>query len=183
MVGGRMTDDSRSSDQAADPSDRRDPVLHGAVDKDAPFELLLRFGQDRPYLERQDPAKTSPADLIQKTLQALTLIGVGLYGAIRFGQQLYCDRLGITPEEIGLTYVASISRTAVILTALLAPTATFLSLLVLHGMVKGTTRLTRAVERSVGVIPGIVLLLALYLMEKQLGKAGIFLLGITSIYP
>jgi hypothetical protein len=49
--------------------------------------------------------------------------------------------------------------------------------------VKGTTRLTRAVERSVGVIPGIVLLLALYLMEKQLGKAGIFLLGITSIYP
>jgi hypothetical protein len=180
VEGTRMTDQNASG-QAANPSKGPHQVLPDATKKDAPFQLLLRFEQDHVYFAKQDPKKSSPVDLIQRTIQTLTLVGLGLYGAIRFGQQLYCDRLGVTPEEIGLTYLASISRAAVILIALFAPAAVFLSLLALNGMIRGTSRPTRAAERMFPVFPALVFLLAFVPIHQQLGDAGVYLVAIASI--
>jgi hypothetical protein len=45
----------------------------------------------------------------------LPVLALAIYGFIRFGQQAFCDQLGVTPEEIGLTYAASVSRAAVLI--------------------------------------------------------------------
>jgi hypothetical protein len=57
-------------------------------------------------------------DLLQGTTSLVILLGLGLYGAVRFGHQVFCDQLGVRPEDIGLTYAASVSRAAVILVVL-----------------------------------------------------------------
>jgi hypothetical protein len=57
-------------------------------------------------------------DLVQGATSLAILFGLGLYGAVRFGHQVFCDQLGVRPEDIGLTYAASISRAAVILVVL-----------------------------------------------------------------
>ena len=56
-------------------------------------------------------------ELAQAVAAITALLGLGLYGAIRFGHQVFCDELNIRPEEIGLTYAASVSRAAVIILA------------------------------------------------------------------
>jgi hypothetical protein len=67
--------------------------------------------------------KSESAPDLSKNFQiataAISLLGLGLYGAVRFGQQLFYNRLRLTPEEVGLSYAAAVSRAAVIIIALL----------------------------------------------------------------
>jgi hypothetical protein len=57
-------------------------------------------------------------DLVQGATSLTILLGLGLYGAVRFGHQIFCEQLGVRPEDIGLTYAASVSRAAVVLVVL-----------------------------------------------------------------
>jgi hypothetical protein len=74
---------------------------------------------------------------IQRLTTLLPLLGVGLYGALRFGQQLFCNRLDVTPEEIGLTQSATIARAAVVVVILLSFFALPTAALFLFGDVIG----------------------------------------------
>jgi hypothetical protein len=40
----------------------------------------------------------------------VTLVGLLLYGVLRFSSSLFYGRLGFTPEEVGLSYVSTIGR-------------------------------------------------------------------------
>jgi hypothetical protein len=55
--------------------------------------------------------------LFQTSTALLSLLGIGLYGAVRFGQQIFYNELGLAPEEVGLSYASSLSRAAVIVAA------------------------------------------------------------------
>lgn len=110
----------------------------------------------------------SAKDVIQRTLQALTLAGLGLYGAIRFGQQLYCDSLGINPEEIGLTYTASISRAAVILISLSAPLALFVVVVLAYAVFEGTNRAARRMQEGILAISVIITIIVIFLANELL---------------
>jgi hypothetical protein len=57
-------------------------------------------------------------ETISQVTTLLSFLAIGLYGAVRFGQQVFCNRLGITPEAIGLTYANTISRAAVVIAAI-----------------------------------------------------------------
>ena len=123
-----------------------------------------------PSRSQHQPSPKSEKDVVQRTLQALTLAGLGLYGAIRFGQQLYCDGLGITPEEIGLTYTASISRAAVILIALAAPLVSFALLILANAVIGGTDLLSTIVEYTLYFISIGIAVLVLTLANMVLGS-------------
>jgi hypothetical protein len=41
---------------------------------------------------------------------ALTLMGFTLYGAVRFGQLSFYSALGMTPEDVGMTFATTITR-------------------------------------------------------------------------
>ncbi|MEU3887999.1 hypothetical protein [Streptomyces sp. NPDC029041] len=41
---------------------------------------------------------------------ALTLMGFTLYGAVRFGQLSFYSALGMTPEDVGMTFATTIAR-------------------------------------------------------------------------
>jgi hypothetical protein len=75
-----------------------------------------------PRESQQEASKEASLDfsrLLQTCTGLLTLLGIGLYGAIRFGQQQFYDSLGSTPEEVGLTYGATLSRAAAVSAAIM----------------------------------------------------------------
>jgi hypothetical protein len=73
----------------------------------------------RLVAEIRDNLSSRWLELVQIGAALVALLGLGLYGAIRFGHQVYGNALRIEPEEIGLTYAASVSRAAVVIVALL----------------------------------------------------------------
>jgi hypothetical protein len=88
-------------------------------------EIQALEGNLRPTgagLGKSQEASAGPklTDWAQTSAAALAILGVGLYGAIRFGQQIFCNALGVRPEEVGLTYAASVSRAAVVIIALVS---------------------------------------------------------------
>jgi hypothetical protein len=84
------------------------------------IEQVRRKAAEQLAAERIPPPSARLLDMIQIIAAMLAVLGASLYGAIRLGHQVYGDRLGIKPEEIGLTYASSVSRAAVILVALTA---------------------------------------------------------------
>jgi len=143
-------------------------------------QLLIEL--ERMHHQTSPVSNGPEKDLIQRTLQALTLAGLGLYGAIRFGQQLYCDGLGITPEEIGLTYTGTISRAAVILIALAAPLVFFVSFLLMVAIVEGTNWFSTIVEYLAlilcFIIAAAVLAAANMVLNLSLDFGTIFLISV-----
>ena len=128
----------------------------------------------------KNEGERSEKNLIQLITQALTLIGLGLYGALRFGQQIYCNKLGITPEEIGLSYIASLSRAGVILLALASPLTVLFAISLLNGIIKGVSRAGKVIAQlSTGLVTvlGLVFFLG---VETILGHRGVSIVLIMS---
>jgi hypothetical protein len=142
------------------------------------LEVLLRLERDYHEVTRPKPPDR---DVVQRTVQVLTLAGVGLYGAIRFGQQLYCDKLDIAPEEIGLTYIASLSRAAVIIVAITAPFFVFLALNALTASIQGSGtfwKMIPVIGQLIIIVGSLVLIVAL---ANLLGDGGFSILLIGGL--
>lgn len=54
-----------------------------------------------------------PKGAVDLVAKALALMGVVMYGVVRLGEEVFYRRLGTTPEQVGLTQVESIARSAV----------------------------------------------------------------------
>ena len=74
-------------------------------------EIPERIDLSKPRL-RLPPATTLKAAL--EVLQpALLLLGLALYGAGRIETETFYGQLGTSPEEVGLSYVTAVTRTAI----------------------------------------------------------------------
>jgi hypothetical protein len=130
------------------------------------------------------------ADWAQTSAAALAILGVGLYGSIRFGQQVFCNALGVRPEEIGLTYAASLSRAAVVIIALISVVLFYYSGAVLWGYMSESLFergwLLRVVLLIVSAALGVGMVLACGYVAGLMGDAAqlaalipIFLFGLV----
>jgi hypothetical protein len=147
--------------------------------------LMLEFEEIRQQYAKLVAAGKSEGErgeknLIQSTTQALTLVGLGLYGALRFGQQIYCNKLGITPEEIGLSYIASLSRAGVILLALASPLTVLFALSLLNGPVAGVSRGGKVIAFLLTALLSILTIAFILGVWKMLGDRGMLIVLLLS---
>jgi hypothetical protein len=93
------------------------------------------------------------AQLIQTAASLLFIAGAGLFAAIRFGQQVFYNRFGVRPEEVGLSYAASVSRAAVTIVVLSTGVAFFYAVQVLRvQLVTRIARLRRFGRLAAGIV-------------------------------
>jgi hypothetical protein len=139
--------------------------------------MLKQYANLVPKADKDSPIK----ELVHNSAQVLALCGVGIYGAIRFGQQLYCNKLGITPEEIDLTYTASISRAAVILAALGFSLLLALIISGFAGIAHGTTRGAKFLQYSLTVLALVAIWSIPAILLPLLGFMAFLILSIAII--
>jgi hypothetical protein len=113
------------------------------------------------------------AQLIQTAASLLFIAGAGLFAAIRFGQQVFYNRFGVRPEEVGLSYAASVSRAAVTIVALSTGAAFFYAVQVLRArLITQITRIHRFGRLASTVISFLITAaatIALLLLLKLVG--------------
>jgi hypothetical protein len=133
-------------------------VLQRIAEREAPGDH--RMGREIP-------------ELIQTAASLLFIAGAGLFAAIRFGQQVFYNRFGVRPEEVGLSYAASVSRAAVTIVVLSTGAAFFYAVQVLRvQLVTWIARLRRFGRLAaiiVSVLITVAAIIALLLLLKLLG--------------
>jgi hypothetical protein len=98
---------------------------------------------------------------------------------VRFGQQIFYNRLHITPEEVGLTYASSLSRAAVVIAAVSATVILGISgmVVVMRMMdVQGTSLLWTILKWGFWLaFPAILVMVVAYITVFVLGPTAILL--------
>jgi hypothetical protein len=97
---------------------------------------------------------------LTRAAEALPVLALVIYGAVRFGDSAFYARLGVSPDEVGLDYGRTLGRVAVGI-ALLAAAASLVAIAggLLEGVEEWTPRVV--VEGIFGVIAWLVGLIAL----------------------
>jgi hypothetical protein len=165
------------------------PDLVGSLSEVDHLRHRLEIEQVRREAAEQLAAERTPSpsarllDMIQIVAAMLAVLGVSVYGAIRLGHQVYGDRLGFKPEEIGLTYASSVSRAAVILVALTAVASFYVCGALFFGQLQGlqVPKIVRVLITLVLAIIGAVLAAASQFFASLLGPRADRLIGVFLI--